>query len=148
MTSLTTRCHDIRCIVDRFKSGGNFPSVCPFKTFQRLNGKFVPRTMLELFATQLRQIPKCSEECAISLALTFGSMGGLIDFIDRCGSPKAAEVRKSCLQTRHSSIACALVLYVMSIQKYIAGLSRGPGSKRKVGISLASVIVALFTEDF
>lgn len=83
------------CVVDRFHAGGNFPSVCPFPTFQRLNGKYIPRNMIELFATQLRQIPKCSEECAVSLALRFESIGGLVSFIDSCPSTKAAEVNRT-----------------------------------------------------
>lgn len=95
-----------------------------YPQFQRRNAKTKTNlTMVMLLASQLRQIPGCSEEAAKAVAMTFGTMFNLISFVNEKGNKK------------------------QTVQ-FIADIRRMDGQNRRVGQKLADYIVDLFGSDW
>lgn len=80
-------------------------------------------TMEVLLASQLRQIPGCSEDAARVLARTFGTVSNLISFVNEVGNRK---------QTVN----------------FIADIRRTDGKGRRLGKSLAEYIVKMFSSSW
>jgi hypothetical protein len=67
-------------------------SLMLFDDFQRMNTKHYFKSMQQLFAAQLRQIPGCSEDTAKTIARHFGTMNNLIKFVNEKGGKGQTQV--------------------------------------------------------
>ena len=117
-------------VVDRFQRGliGEISDgqvlLMNYPEFQKRNSKSkAGLTMEVLLASQLRQIPGCSENAARVLAKTFGTISNLISFVNEVGN------RKQTIQ-------------------FIADIRRTDGKGRRLGKSLAEYIVKLFSSSW
>ena len=83
-----------RRITARFEAGELGPSLMLFDDFQKINTKHYFKSMQQLFAAQMRQIPGCSEDTAKTLARHFGTMNNLIKFVNEKGGKVQAQVMR------------------------------------------------------
>lgn len=111
-----------RGLIGRLDDGTS--QLMTYAQFQERNAKNrVVVTMEMLLASQLKQIPGCSEEAAKAIARTFGTISNLISFVNEVGSK-------------------------MQTIQFIADIRRTTGQGMRVGKNLAEYIVKIFSREW